>query len=119
MQLDAVDSAVLSWERTRLACTFRRLTEMLWTCEAHACNLKVRNGEGAIASPRGGRAPQKLCSSNQSRGECTIKTIAERKGIFFRFQHQGRQLGKESANDVLIFFALKTACAVNENSARF
>src|SRR5436190_23747950 len=101
MQLDGVDSAVLSKERT---------------CHAHACILKLRNGEGALARTRGRVRSPELSCSNESRGECTIKTVAERKGIFFHFQHQGRQLGKEPANDVLIFFALNTACAVNENS---
>jgi hypothetical protein len=86
--------------------------------EAHAF-LKVRNGEGAIASTRKHVRSPEISSSNQSRGECTIKTVAERKGIFFRFQHQGRQLRKESTNNLSVFFALKTACAVNENSAGF
>src|SRR4051812_3072099 len=104
MQLDGVYSAVLSEERT---------------CHAHACILKVRNGEAAIASTGGCVRSQKLSCSNQSRGECTIKTVAERYGIFFRFEHQARQLGKESANDVLVFFAFKTACAVTENSDGF
>lgn len=53
------------------------------------------------------------------RGECAIKTVAKRKQILFRFQTEGRNLGKESANDLFVFFALKAACAVNQYAAGF
>ena len=56
---------------------------------------------------------------SEFRGECAIKTVAKRKRIFFRFQGQGRQLGKETANDLFVFFALKAACAVNQYPAGF
>ena len=48
------DDAVSSGERTRLACSLRRLA-------AIAREGKVRDGEGAIASTRGACAPQ-ICS---------------------------------------------------------
>ena len=62
MQLDAVDSAVLSGERT---------------CLAHACILKVRNGEGASTRGRV-RSPEIILFESISR----------------RMHHQNRR-GKE------------------------
>ena len=50
----------------------------------------------------------------QFRGECAIKTVAERQRSFFRSQPQAPRLRKQTSNDVFIFFRLKAACAVNQ-----
>jgi hypothetical protein len=46
----------VSWERTRLACGFRRLAEI--SSGLRNLPAKVRDREGAIASTRGACAPQ-------------------------------------------------------------
>src|SRR3982751_317478 len=65
---------------TPLACTCRRVPEMFWTCKGRL-HFTIRNGAGASA-------PQKLCSSNQFRGVCAIKTVTKGKRICFRFHRQ-------------------------------
>src|SRR5262245_15123405 len=70
-----------------------------------------------LPAREGACTPQRLCGPNEFRRVSTIKTVAERQRISFRFQTQGRQLGKELANDMFVFFWLKTACAVNQSAA--
>src|SRR5206468_12087284 len=57
--------------------------------------------------------------ANESRCVSAIKTIAKGQRRSFRFQAQTGRLLDDATNDLLVFFRLKTACAVNKHAVRF